>query len=292
VLARQLTAMGFLRFKDGVQGMRLINPKATAFIDPALPTRFQFVPSPRAAGTFASADVVMMVDLPLTHSVNGLDIPFATQPGPATNGAPVLIRNRTFDANPDINAPNGQGVGWEREVAILPAGTQGFYVSGGRASPLYYAFTSVDGVLSLHVLRAGQWTQAATNLVSTAAFGPAFVNPYDPSIVYVLTASAVQISTDGGFNFATDTALTQLVIGANQSSVSIVSQISFNYDNPVKVVAGTTRGDIFFSPGGGNWRDLTGVLPAPLAPVMSVGIDCTGIYVGTFGRGVLRVTGY
>jgi len=26
--------------------------------------------------------------------------------------------------------------------------------------------------------------------------------------------------------------------------------------------------------------------------VTSVGIDCTGIYVGTFGRGVLRITGY
>jgi hypothetical protein len=293
VLARQLTVMGFLRFNAGVQGIRLVNPKATTFIDPALPTRFQFVPSPRTAGTFASADVVMMVDLPLTRSMNGVDVPFAAQPGPATNGAPVLIRNRTFDVNPDINAPNAQGVGWELEVATLPAGTQGFYVSGGRASPVYYAFTSVNGVLSLHVLRAGQWTQIATNLLNSAAwFGPAFVNPYDPSVVYVLTGSAVQVSTDGGINFATDKALTQLVVGANQNPTSIVTQISFSYDNPVKVAVGTTRGDIFFSPGEGNWRDLTGVLPELPVPVTSVGIDCTGIYVGTFGRGVLRITGY
>jgi hypothetical protein len=284
-IVRNLTTEAFLRFGAPPVLAWMINPKTTAFVDPSLPTRFRFVPSPWQEGQFGGADVVMMVDLPLTFMQGGKDVPFATQPGPSSGGAPVLIRNRTFDANPDINAANAKGKGWTLERSSLPAGTQGFAVSGDRARPMYYAFTSD----ALFAERKGSWTQVLSNLVWSRTLGPVFANPYDAQVVYALTSDkGVQVSTDAGSTFQPDAKLNALVGG----SAGVVNEISFNYDRPSSVVVCTMGGQLFHSGSPGAWQDITPLLPTPLIPITSAAIDCEAIYLGTFGRGLMRIVHY
>lgn len=285
LIVRQLTVEAFLRYGVAPRSVWLINPKQSAFIDPSSPTRFRFLPSPWQEGQFGSADVVMMVDLPLTFQSSNMDVPFPTQPGPSSNGAPVLIRNRTFDVNPDINGANAKGKGWTLERGTLPAGVQGFAVSGDRAHPEYYIF---DGA-SLFAERNGQWTPIVTNLVSTQAFGPVFPNPYDDRVIYVLTSDkGIQVSTNSAVSFQPEANLNALL----GPDVTDINQIAFNYDRPSCVVVGTETGKLFFSPGGGVWRDFTRLLPRPVVPIRSVAIDCEAIYLATLGRGLWRVVHY
>ena len=137
----------------------------------------------------------------------------------------------------------------------------------------------------------------ASNLVESQAadgtllqkFGPVFPNPYDRTVVYVLTTNkGVQVSNQAGDNFQPDAQLNTLL----NSDAGDVNQIAFNYDSPASVVVGTESGKLFFSSGGGVWKDLTSFLPTVPIPIRSVAIDCEAIYVGTLGRGVLRVRHY
>jgi hypothetical protein len=284
-LVRSLTTQAFLEFPTAITVAWSINPKAGTFVDPSTPVRFRFVPSPAQDGQFGSADVVMMVDLPLTFSQNGADVPFPTQPAPSSNGLPVLIRNRTFDTNPNINASNAKGKGWVLERGTLPSGTQGFAVSGDRATPVYYAF---DGS-TLYAERGGAWTPVLSHLVNTQTFGPVFPNPYDARVVYALTSDrGIVVSTNSGSTFAPDTAL-NLLVGANPANVN---QFAFNYDRPSSVAVCTDDGHVFFSPQAGTWRDLTPFLAPPLISIRSIAIDCEAIYLGTLGRGLMRLSTY
>jgi hypothetical protein len=262
----------------------LINPKKNAtFIDPTQPARFHFIPSPASEGQFTTADVVMMVDLPLVDSggINSL----SQQPGASSDGLPVLIRNKTYDKYPNINAKNAKGKGWSLERGSLPAGCTGFAVSGDRALPVYYAFDAT----TLYAERNGAWTAVVDNLVASQTFGPVFANPYDGNTVYVLTSDkGVQVSHQEGDNFQPDVQLNQLL----NNDASDVNQISFNYDSPASVVVGTESGNLYFSPGGGTWKNLSGFLPVPLVSIRSVAIDCEAIYLGTHGRGLWRIRRY
>ena len=124
------------------------------------------------------------------------------------------------------------------------------------------------------------------NLVSTQTFGPVFPNPYDSAVVYVLTSDkGVQISVDQGTTFQPEATLNAL-LGVDASDVN---QIAFNYESPAFVVVGTESGKLLFSSGGGKWNDLSGVLPSPPIPIRSVAVDCSAIYIGTFGRGLWRI---
>src|SRR5258708_20623870 len=103
----------------------------------------------------------MRVDLALT--VDGTAVPFPTPPGPTSNGAPVLIRNRNFDANPDINQPNAPGKGWGLERSGLPKGTEGFPMGGDRTRPVYYLS---DGS-TLYAEPTGAWPRLRQTLVTS-----------------------------------------------------------------------------------------------------------------------------
>lgn len=282
---RQLSTEGFFEFPSTLTPNALIDPKTTAFIDPSVPTRFRFVPSPWQDGQFGSADVVMMVDLPLTFQQNNTDVPFPTQPGPSSNGAPVLIRNRNFDANPDINAANGKGKGWTLERGSLPSGAVGFAVSGDRTQPVYYVFDSS----TLYAEQNGGWTPVLHNLVNSQTFGAVFANPYDSSVVYALTSDQdIVFSSDAGTMFTPDGQLNALV----GRDASRVNQIAFNYDRPLSLAVCTENGQVFYSNTNGVWQDLTSHLPIPLIPIRSIAIDCEAIYLGTFGRGLMRIVHY
>jgi hypothetical protein len=280
------TLVNFWKHKDQQGNVGIVGGHVT----PSGPTMFQFIPSPPSAGHFTSVDAVMMVDLPLIFfdASNNKNVPFDPNSplGQSTNANPVLIRNKNFESNPDMNT--SKGAGWQIEIASLPAGAVGFYVTGSRQTPQYYAFTN-NGELFRGA--GNNWVSVAKNLVMSAQFGPAFVNPYDSNVIYVLGSNAVLISTNGAQSFVPENSLTTLVTGANNSSMSSVAQIAFNRTNPREIVVGCANG-LFYSGGGGPWSDLTGFLPKPRSLITSVSIDCEALYISTDARSIFRVLNY
>ncbi|KWB64045.1 hypothetical protein WL37_20490 [Burkholderia ubonensis] len=258
-------------------------------VTPSGPTMFQFIPSPADALHVTTVDAVMMVDLPLISydKVNDKNVPFNSNSplGKSTNGQPVLIRNQSFQTGPDMNTT--MGAGWTIEIDAFPAGTQGFYVTGSRQAPQYYAFTNAGELLRRD---NKMWTSVQKNLVNSVAFGPAFVNPYDANVIFALEANSVLRSSNGANSFFPDAALTALVAGTNGATPSSVAQVAFNRANPTEVVVGCANG-LFFS-NGGPWVDLTKFLPSPRSSITSVAIDCEALYVSTDARSVVRVVDY
>jgi hypothetical protein len=282
---RFVSLLNFWKKKDANGNVQL----AGGHFFPPGPTGMQFIPSPRRAGRFTTLDAVMMCDLPLIRydAASDTNIPMlpGTPLGQDTGGQPVLLRNQTFDTSPDINASNAAG--WSIEVPSFPNGAQGFYVTGSRSAPVYYTFTAT----ALLRLDAGTWTTVATGVVAGAGFGPAFLNPFDSRVLYVITAGGIQVSNDGGHSFQPEPQLTALVAGGRNLPMSSLVQVAFNYSNPAEVVAGALSG-VFYRNPAGRWANLTGLLPEPLSEITGVGIDNEAVYVSFDSRSIARVTGY
>jgi hypothetical protein len=66
--------------------------------------------------------------------------------------------------------------------------------------------------------------------------------------------------------------------------------MAFDHENPTHVAAGSAFTGVFANLGDGKWLNLGKYLPKPLTPVVSVGIAGSEVYVGTLGRGVLKLT--
>ncbi len=275
------------------QLQRLTNPVKDVTIGnvgPDTPTTFQFIQAPKGQGA-STPDAVMMTALPLTRwdSVNGVNVPLApnTPLAQSSNGLPVLLRNRNFVASPDVNT--SKGAGWTVELNSFPAGTQGFYVTGSPKTPVYYAFTAGavckwDGT---------KWNPLPlSNLLSSLIFGPAFINPYDQNVLYVITSAGIQVSNNAGTSFTIDSQLTALVQGGQNAALNTLAHMAFSYDSPAEVAAVTSTGSLFFNPGAGGWKDLTGFTPRPASPFVAAGIDCEAIYVATDGRSIFRIVDY
>jgi hypothetical protein len=295
-----------------------------------------------------SLDAVMLANLPLQwrdqpqncpnnpmdcfHNVQGI---FGETPaiGPQN---PLLLRKSDFAANPDINYSPTKGVGWVVEENNLPAGITRFWVSGGHTKPTYYVLSVDPSTGSEHlntttgsvtspdltvwhelnvqgnVFAARPWLDSGM-LDGSPAYGPVFVNPYNPSELYVLTNTGVRNSETGGESFQTDSVLTNLITangkypltgrfsGGNDTGVRMASRavvlgslsdMDFRRDDPRLAVAASPFAGAFFRDKTGKWHDLTSLLPRPLVSVSSVRIDCDAIYVGTEGGGIYRITGY
>jgi hypothetical protein len=258
---------------------------------PSGPTALQFIPSPKSAGGFLTLDAVMMCDLPLitydgTTDTNNPMFPTSNPLGQSTNGQPVLIRNHNFEVNADINT--SKGAGWAVEVNPMPANVQGFYVTGGRTTPIYYSFTGAGELLKFS---GGKWSPVTSGLISSAQFGPAFVNPFDSQVIFAITPASIIWSNNGGTNFNPDSALSELVTGDKNLSMNSLAQIAFNFDNPAEIVAGGAAG-IFYRNAGGRWSDLTHLLPTPVSALTGVAIDSEAIYASFDSRSIIRITSY
>lgn len=262
---------------------------------------------------YSLLDAVMLANLPLTDA-KGNPVPGPLgQPNP--RGNPVLIRNTAFAKSPNANVSNFQT--WQIESNNLPAGTQGFWVSGGHEQPTYYVFAAqMQGLVLFKKDPFNTIWQPlnVSGLLGGGTFGPAFINPYNPDHLFVLTATGIKVSVDGGRSFQDDDVLTRLVTGSGRfslvgnfsddpqfsavgsrgraSPIGTLSHIAFSREDSNEVVAGSAFTGVFYTNGDGNWRNLSPLLPQPLSAVSSVGIDCEAIYVALEGRSVVRIAGY
>lgn len=193
---------------------------------------------PSEPGPASPLDVIMLTKLPLqSKDANGN---LANVPGrlgrPASDGseAVVLLRNKQFLNNPDINTSQGQG--WEIAANNLPSGTMKFWVAGGHSAPVFFVLAQQSGTLKLFHSIGGpphsqltQWLELNvqgnlfqvqpwpdSGILDGGLLGPVFVNPYDSYEIYVLTTSGVRHSTTGGFAFDKDQTLTDLLTAHDQ----------------------------------------------------------------------------
>jgi hypothetical protein len=279
-------------------------------------------------------DAVMLTTLPLRYidpadkTMKGVpgDLGDATQAGRV-----VILRNRHFEVAPDINI--SKGVGWGVE-ADVPEGTTRFWVTGGHDNPLYFVLAIQRKLPKLFKENGWangkvQWQELNvqgklsdpqpypfSNIPGDSLLykGPIFVNPYNRDEIFVLTASGVRASKNGGSSFEPDAALTALVSGGNaypigsgfpggdssgvrianrssRNAMGALADVAFLRDNPDIAVACSPFTGLFYR-SSGKWLDLSSFLISPKTPISSVAIDPSTIYFATEGRGLFRLIGY
>ncbi|HLK57681.1 MAG TPA: hypothetical protein VKU00_14035 [Chthonomonadaceae bacterium] len=266
-------------------------------------------------------DAVMLARLPLrTYDAAGK---LAAVPGPLgepnPDGGPVLLRTTKFAAAPDAN--RSHFANWQIEAKDLPKGTRGVWVSGGHLHPTYYLFALEAGSGALYKRVGAEWKRVELHTRAGKAFslltggwnGPAFVDPYNPDRLWVLTPSGVKLSLDGGDSFDDEPTLTALltdsgkypltageltgngqdvILATRAIAFGTLAHMAFNRDHPGAVVAASPFTGVFYASDGHTWRSLTPYLPRPLSAVSAVGLDHAAIYVATEGRSMLHIRNY
>lgn len=291
------------------------NPRGLVFYPNAGFNAEQFhhvIQTPKDEASNPLLDVVMLAHLPLNS------------PDPAN--PVVLIRTRTFAANPDFPTSKFASPAWTVEDAALPPGAQRVWAAGGhniQGGPTYYLYCENGGTPRVY-RRAGPgspWVDLTPAIADPlpgvpylAVHGPLFVNPYDRNHLYVLTARGVRVSTDGGTTFSDETVLTALLTGSAKYPVTArysggnpdqvvhysqarimgtLSDVVFLRDNPAEVVASSPFTGVFYRNAVcGTWQNVTQFLPTPLPAIGSVGVDHEAIYAAFEGRSVWRVLAY
>lgn len=293
-----------------------------SFADIAITTSplywFQFVQTMTGEVKAVDLDAVMLVSRPLKNQdgslVGGKLAAIATGTGPA------LIRNRQFQKQPNVKSGWGD---WTVEATDLPVGTYRFWVTNGHASTYYYVLAQepdASGVVRFVLYRRKDvtgWEKLIDDIPNIGAgspYGPVYVNPYYAGEVWAIRDDGVWSSTDAGTKFTKDDVLTALVTQSARYkltnavaddatydaqsnlyysgrgfSQNALADLRFARSNPkVRVAAGATTG-VFFDGGDQIWRDLTPVLPKPLAPISGVATDGDAVYVSMEGRSVVRI---
>jgi hypothetical protein len=290
---------------------------------------------------YPDLDLLMLTKLPVTdHDGNNLPLDYFT-PGDPSNTM-LLLRNSSFSQHAD--GPRNRFAGWTAIGANLPGGAKRVYVAGGHASSRYFLVAEdAGGTENLYrgVHTGGHltgWTPIFTGLLSTGngdygtserpRHGPAFVNPYDSDVVFVIGADrghpegAVFVSRNSGDSFVVDEALTSLLSNTGRYRLGIFtatpqaeevgsrfhggtmfnpSQIAFSPAGPSFVVACSPVTGVFFAnmaQGCGStstsqtapaWRSLGQFLPNPFGYISDARFDGGRLYVATEGRGLLVV---
>ncbi len=168
---------------------------------------------------------------------------------------------------------------------------------GGHADPYFYVS---DGV---HLWRrqssASSWDEIVPNKTVNLAVR-FFVNPYDASLVYVLSDSGVFISTNHGDDWERDQSLEQSVTGNYSWEYTCwgeghcpLNDMAFDPTQPGRRFAAGLAG-VFFTADGRHWARLLDTRAVPAHPLglwfdpVSRPNDQT-LYVANYGRGILRL---
>ena len=178
--------------------------------------------------------------------------------------------------------------------------------SGGHASPTF--FVGGDGTLWSWTEGQSAWRKLVPGGgVSTAV--RFFVDPYRPSLIYLLDGSKIRRSDDGGSSWVVDAELQRevtwdgrLAIKANADSSGLGERIDlvlndmvFDPDDPLTRFAAGEGGVFATFDGGATWRRLlhTGALcgrPVNLFYDKVTDPFVPALYVGFAGRSIVRLT--
>jgi hypothetical protein len=294
------------------------------------PEFFQLIQTLHNEPAYPLLHAVMLAQLPLTFvGSNGKMVAVPGVLGQSTaSGRPWLIRNNAFANNPDWNtywqavvAGKVQGDQWFPEANDLPTGAIGFCASGGHTDTVYYCYAPDPTTKQLNLWRRPSavegWTRIFNGLqAAESTYGPAFVNPFNPSQIFVSGPGGVwssSIDGAGNLTFSFEAVLTSLLTGSGKYSftgafepgtplralgnrsrsvtTATLAHLAFNRNSPNQFAAVSPFTGIFYN-GDGNWRDVGHYLPTPRTPIVSIALNDEAIYAATEGRGIFSVKKY
>jgi len=185
--------------------------------------------------------------------------------------------------------------------------------SGGHTGTIFYV--GGDGTLLSWTEGFTAWkaivpAAASSNSAGVSLATRFFVSPYLPTLIYVQDMNDIRRSDDGGQTWVVDSALTtQLTWNralAFQSSDGsgyvgenfeiVLTDMKFDPNNPlVRFAVGT--GGAFYTIDGTNWSRLLHSGAFPCSPINCFYDSITSpsdpaLYVGTAGRGVVKIDGF
>jgi hypothetical protein len=273
--------------------------------------QFQLIQTVAGEEPSALLDAVMLVSLPV---MDKNDKPVkGSLGGSGMSGDLALVRNPSFAGDPDMSS--GSAKGWIILFDNLPGNTQAFWVSGGHSDPTFFILSGETGSLILQsrkLIDTG-WATLPTppSITDPGQFGPVFVDPYDPTDLYVVCATGIYQFKIGQNQFAIDQTLTDLVSGNGRYKLGAIfsggndtfvitathahgmcpmSSMSFNQNSPREIAASSPFTGVFTKTGTNAWVDISALLPKPFTPVSSVWItNNSTIYVATEGRGLFMI---
>jgi len=187
-------------------------------------------------------------------------------------------------------------------------------VSGGHESPVFYVGDSNKSPFGLWKWPNGMsvWRQIVPSPPETPPERSAkmarrfFVNPYDPSEIYIIDESAIKRSVDGGSTWQTDTSLdravtedgrfgygiTRLTGSSNSIIDAVIKDMVFVRGELTRFAVGTAG--VFLSFDGENWERLLSTSALPGHPTAAYFDSISNpsdrmLYVALAGRGILRL---
>jgi hypothetical protein len=185
----------------------------------------------------SSLDMVMLVHLPLPDAKGN---PVKDPPGGNGSGPRMaLIRNSSFSTS--FDGPANSFANWITVNDDIPAGAKRLWVSGGHQDTVFFLYTDSSNTscpagltrLTFSIaLHRSIWECLVKNLLDDQVSGdvvrqqgPAFVDPFDPQKIVVVTRganpapNALQITLDGGSHFCPLPALTALVTESGRYAI-------------------------------------------------------------------------
>ena len=298
-----------------------------------LPSEWQLVQSRRNETAPPLLDVVRLARLPLEIKdgdavVNLSDGTLFTSLGAASSN-PVLIRNRAYAANPDINESKYEG--WELEESSLPVGVTRLWVVGGHGyyPAIYYVCVCDPPAGSpVHIFMQSQrhaaWSEVIPVVTESGVAkqlkplppggqpvnGPLFVDQYNGRLALATDRGIAFYNPNGGWLL--DKALTALltdsgrdprengfsggagrdvIIATRALPMMFVSDVAFGVGNMQIAVASPYTGVFYRHDGEQPWlRAELGPLNTPVSTISFVGFNAVDLYIGSEGRGLRSTT--
>lgn len=216
------------------------------------------------------------------------------------DGTAVVLRTRAISSIQtldDWHDPNkAQQIG-----PALPMGAILVQPSGGHARPVLFVANRSGTVWRLNAAQT-QWDQIVPKTVAVGtSVGPAlqwFVDPYDPSGIYVLDTQGVKISVDGGRSWFFDVGLTNAITAGGKLAISksLLQDMQFSRGERQTRFALGTAGVMCTMDFGIFWFPVLNSIALPGRPEsgffdpLSNPFD-RSFYVSCEGRSVLRIAG-
>jgi hypothetical protein len=218
----------------------------------------------------------------------------------ALDGTATLLRTTAIRSIKTLDdwhdASKAQQIG-----PTLPAGAILVQASGGHARPVYFVATRFGTVWRLNEGHT-QWDKIVPKTVVTGtSVGFAlqwFVDPYDPSGIYVLDFQGMKISVDGGDSWFFDPGMTNALTadGRLKISKSLLQDMQFSRGERQTRFAMGTAGVICTMDFGIFWFPILNSIALPGRPEsgffdpLSDPTD-RAFYVECEGRSILRIGG-
>lgn len=298
------------------------------------PTEWQVVQSGVGDQLADLVDVVWLARPKLSFNDGGNIVDLASGPLAvalkSAVGDRVLLRNRTFASDPDIN--ESKFGGWTLESGNVPGGSSRVWASGGHASDpaTYYVCVcsspNVPVQLFKQTQRAAAWKEIIPIIVRDGRpvrlevlrpepgtiRGPLFVDGVFPDHLAIATTKGPVWSFDGGSTFQLDNVLFALLTNSGQFPLAnsfpagngadvahngrgaqqmYLGDVAFG-DGGQLAVASPFTGVFYKGPGLANyWLNPRAALPPVLPTVSSIAFAGTDLYVATEGRSLLLLEG-